>query len=143
MMHDFVVVGAGVSGLTSALILARNGYSVALVEKAGHTAPLLRGFSRRGVHFDTGFHYAGGMGKGEPLDVFFRYLGLSDRLSCFPFDARGFDTFRNVRDGFEFRFPVGIRSPAWRIWWRRFRRSGPRSKPISAPSGPPSIRSRT
>lgn len=107
MMHDFVVVGAGVSGLTSALILARNGYSVALVEKAGHTAPLLRGFSREGVHFDTGFHYTGGMGKGEPLDVFFRYLGLSDRLSGFPFDALGFDTFRTVRDGFEFRFPSG------------------------------------
>lgn len=107
MMHDFVVVGAGVSGLTSALLLALNGYSVALVEKAGHTAPLLRGFSRGGVHFDTGFHYAGGMGKGEPLDVFFRYLGLSDRLSCFPFDARGFDMFRSIRDGFEFRFPAG------------------------------------
>lgn len=107
MTHDFVVVGAGVSGLTSALLLALNGYSVALVEKAGHTAPLLRGFSREGVHFDTGFHYAGGMGNGEPLDVLFRYLGLSDRLSGFPFDARGFDTFRSVRDGFEFSFPSG------------------------------------
>ena len=107
MTHDFVVVGAGVSGLTSALLLARNGYSVALIEKAGHTAPLLRGFSREGVQFDTGFHYAGGMGSGEPLDVFFRYLGLSDHLSCFPFDARGFDTFRSIRDGFEFSFPSG------------------------------------
>ena len=106
-MHDFVVVGAGVSGMTSALLLARNGFSVALVEKAGHTAPLLRGFSRKGVHFDTGFHYTGGMGKGEPLDVFFRYLGLSDRLSGFPFDASGFDTIRTVPNGFEFRFPSG------------------------------------
>lgn len=107
MKHDFVVVGAGVSGLTSALLLARNGYSVALVEKAGHTAPLLRGFSRGGVHFDTGFHYTGGMGNGEPLDVFFRYLGLSNRLSALPLDARGFDTVRAVREGFEFRFPSG------------------------------------
>ena len=107
MTHDFVVVGAGVSGMASALLLAQNGHSVALVEKADHTAPLLRGFSRRGVHFDTGFHYTGGLGNGEPLDVFFRYLGLSDRLSGFPFDANGFDTVRTVSNGFEFRFPSG------------------------------------
>jgi all-trans-retinol 13,14-reductase len=107
MKHDFVVIGAGVSGITCALILARNGRRVALVEKAGRTAPLLRGFSRDGVHFDTGFHYTGGLGEGEALDVFFRHLGISDDVASFPFDAEGFDVFRSVREGFEFRFPAG------------------------------------
>ena len=107
MKHDVVVIGAGVSGVTSALLLARNGYRVALAEKAGRTLPLLRGFSRGGVRFDTGFHYTGGMAEGEPLDVFFRYLGLSGRVSGFPFDDRGFDSFRCVEDAFEFPFPSG------------------------------------
>ena len=106
MKYDFVVIGAGVSGITSALLLAQHGYQVALVEKRERTAPLLRGFSRRGVHFDTGFHYSGGLGKGEPLDLFFRYLGLSDRLTTFPFRADGFDLFRSL-DGFECSLPYG------------------------------------
>jgi all-trans-retinol 13,14-reductase len=107
MKYDFVVIGAGVSGITSAITLAQNGYSVALLEKADRTAPLLRGFSRHGVHFDTGFHYTGGLGAGEPLDVFFRYLGLSERISSFPFDENGFDLLSCASPGFEFRMPTG------------------------------------
>lgn len=107
MTYDFVVIGAGVSGITSAITLAQNGYRVALLEKAAHTAPLLRGFSRHGVHFDTGFHYTGGLGAGEPLDIFFRYLGLSERISSFSFDDDGFDIFNCENPGFEFRMPTG------------------------------------
>ena len=107
MRYDFVVIGAGISGIASAITLAQNGYHVALVEKADRTAPLLRGFSRRGMHFDTGFHYSGGLGAGESLDTFFRYLGLSSRISTFPFDEDGFDLFRCENHGFEFRVPSG------------------------------------
>ncbi len=107
MKYDFVVIGAGVSGLTSAITLAKSGYRVALVEKSERTAPVLRGFSRKGVHFDTGFHYTGGLAPGEPLDIFFRYLGISDRVTSFPFDTEGFDVFRCENPGFEFRVPAG------------------------------------
>ena len=108
MTYDFIVIGAGVSGITCAITLAQNGHSVALLEKADCTAPLLRGFSRRGVHFDTGFHYTGGLGAGEPLELFFRYLGISDRVTSYPFDAEGFDLFRCEEPGFEFRVPTGF-----------------------------------
>lgn len=107
MKYDFVVIGAGISGITSAITLAQNGYQVALVEKAEHTAPLLRGFSRRGIHFDSGFHYSGGLGAGEPLDLFLRYLGLSDRITSYPFAAEGFDLFSCGRPDFEFQLPTG------------------------------------
>lgn len=107
MRYDFTVIGAGVSGITSAITLAQNGYRVALLEKADRTAPLLRGFSRQGVHFDTGFHYTGGLGAGEPLDIFFRYLGLSERISSYSFDENGFDIFHCESPGFEFRIPTG------------------------------------
>jgi all-trans-retinol 13,14-reductase len=107
MSFDSVVVGGGVSGLSAALILASHGRRVAVVEKAPRLAPLIRGFSREGVYFDSAFHYAGGLADGEVLDLFFRYLGLSDRLEKYPFNAEGFDLFRDADDGREIRFPVG------------------------------------
>ncbi len=107
MKREVVVIGAGVSGMTSAIVMARNGYRVTLLEKSGRTSPLLRGFSREGVHFDTGFHYTGGMGRGEPLDLFLRYLGLSGRVKPCPFRESGFDVLRCLKEGFEFHFPSG------------------------------------
>ncbi len=107
MKYDFVVIGAGVSGLSAAIILAQNGYHVALVEKARKTAPLIRGFTRNGIYFDTGFHYTGSLGDGEILDAMFHYLGLSDRLEKVPSDPDCFDLIRCRDEDFELRFPYG------------------------------------
>ncbi len=107
MKYDYVVIGAGVSGLTTAIILAKNGYRVALVEKSKRTAPLMKGFKRDGIFFDTGFHYLGGLGDGEIMDILFRYLGIAGRLTKEPFDQEGFDVFRLGKSGSEFRFPYG------------------------------------
>ncbi len=107
MTFDQVVVGGGVSGLTAALLLARHGFRVALVESAPRTAQLLRGFSRRGLHFDTGFHYAGGLEKGGILARLLDLLELTGHLEKEPFDADGFDVFRCQEPGFEFHFPLG------------------------------------
>ncbi len=110
MSFDYVVIGAGVSGMTTAVLLAQAGFRVALVEKAPKLAPLLRGFSRKGVYFDTGFHYTGGLGDGETLDLSFRHLGLSGDLSKYPFDQAGFDGYRGPGTEKEFGFPFGYES---------------------------------
>ncbi|MEW5908461.1 MAG: NAD(P)/FAD-dependent oxidoreductase [Thermodesulfobacteriota bacterium] len=107
MIYDYAVIGAGAAGMTSALVLAKHGRSVALIESSGQIGPLLRGFKRKGVFFDTGFHYTGGLGDGEILDIFFRYLGLSNHLQKEPFDPNGFDLFRFPNIDFEFLFPYG------------------------------------
>jgi all-trans-retinol 13,14-reductase len=107
VIFDSVVVGGGVSGVTAALILAKQGRKVALVEKAPRLAPLIRGFTRGGIDFDSAFHYAGGLGDGEVLDLFMRYLGLAESLEKVPYDNEGFDLFRDVDSGREFRFPWG------------------------------------
>lgn len=110
MPYDMLVLGAGMSGIASAITLAKNGMKVALLEKAPRIAPLLRGFSRQGVQFDTGFHYAGGLGPGGCLERFFDYLGLSAGIESYPFDPDGFDVYRCEADRFEFRFPAGYRA---------------------------------
>lgn len=106
MKYDYVVIGAGAAGMTTALLLARRGLKVALVEAAPQPAPLLRGFVRNGLHFDTGFHYAGGLAPGEPFERLLRQLGLAEHLRIFPFAADGFDCCR-VPGEAEFRFPIG------------------------------------
>ncbi len=71
------VIGSGIAGMSSALLLARCGYEVSVFESAPHMAPLLRGFSRKGLHFDTGFHYAGGLGRGGSLRRWLSALGVA------------------------------------------------------------------
>ncbi|NLV24085.1 MAG: FAD-dependent oxidoreductase [Deltaproteobacteria bacterium] len=108
MTYDTVVVGGGVSGLTSALILARHGRRVAVVEKAAKPASLIGGFERGGIYFDSAFHYAGGLGNGDILDLFFHYLGIDRLLRKVPLDQNKFDIFRDSASGWEFSFPCGI-----------------------------------
>ncbi|MBA4418847.1 MAG: NAD(P)/FAD-dependent oxidoreductase [Syntrophus sp. (in: bacteria)] len=107
MKYDCLIIGGGVSGLTAALVMAKNGYHTALLESSRKTAPTIRGFKRQGLFFDTGFHYTGGLSDGEPLDIFFQYLGLSGKIEKYPFDENGFDTFRCLEPNFEFPFPYG------------------------------------
>ena len=44
-----VVVGSGITGLTAALLLARQGHQVTVLEAGARVAPLLRGFWREGL----------------------------------------------------------------------------------------------
>jgi|LGOV01.1.fsa_nt_gb all-trans-retinol 13,14-reductase len=128
-MYDAVVVGSGVSGLTNALLLARAGQRVAVVERAKQCAPLLRGFERWGIQFDTGFHYAGALADGEGLQRFFNLLGLNHHLKIEPMRSSGFDRIITGEEGSDYDFPVGAdeivrtlsdRFPAERAAIRRF-----------------------
>ncbi len=106
-MFDCVVIGAGVSGMTAALILARHGWRVVVVEQASRSAPVLRGFWRDDVYFDTGFHLAGALGPGQIMDILFRYLGVRDHIQTRPYDPDGFEVLRDERSGVEIRVPYG------------------------------------
>jgi len=107
MKYDCLIIGGGVSGITSAIIMAKKGYRTAILEKSDSIGPTIRGFEREGLYFDSGFHYTGGLNEGEPLDIFFRYLGLSSKLEKFSFDENGFDSFRCLQPAFDLLFPYG------------------------------------
>lgn len=108
MKYDYAVIGAGVSGMSAAIILSQKGYRTALIEKSDTTGTTIRGFTRHGVFFDTGFHYTGALGKGEPLDRLFRYIGISGKIVRIPFDRNCVDLFRCLEPSFEFSCPCGL-----------------------------------
>lgn len=92
MDADVVIVGSGVSGLTSAAILAKRGKKVVVVEKQPRFGGALRQFKRRGISFDVGFHYTGCLGDGELLDLLWRYCGVLPGVRPVPLTG-GYDHF--------------------------------------------------
>ncbi|MDL2285769.1 FAD-dependent oxidoreductase [Desulfovibrio sp. OttesenSCG-928-F07] len=93
-----VVVGAGAGGIASAIMLAKRGHDVTLCEAGVRIAPLLRGFSRKGYHFDTGFHCAGTLGKGGALHRYLRMLGLLPHLQLVPMRPECGELYRFFSD---------------------------------------------
>ena len=108
MPYDSIIIGSGLSGLTCALLLARSGRRVLVLEQHPQPAPVVRGFSRGGLYFDSGFHYAGGLGEGGAFRPLFRHLGLDSKLQLFPFAPQGFDRLLIADSGESFALPVGF-----------------------------------
>ena len=65
--YDIVIVGSGLGGLVSAIIMAKEGYSVCVLEKNQQFGGNLQTFARSKSIFDTGVHYIGSLNKGENL----------------------------------------------------------------------------
>jgi prolycopene isomerase len=55
--YDVVIIGAGISGLTAAAILAKSRMDVCVVEMAPHPGGYLAGFERKGFYFETAIHW--------------------------------------------------------------------------------------
>lgn len=69
--YDVVVIGAGVSGLTSAALLSRAGLSVLVLESDSRPGGYLAGFRRKDFRFDSAIHWLNQMGpKGLVTRIF-------------------------------------------------------------------------
>ncbi|MBK1895069.1 phytoene desaturase family protein [Chryseobacterium paridis] len=89
--YDILVIGSGLGGLVSALILAKEGFKVCVLEKNNQYGGNLQTFSRDKLIFDTGVHYLGGLSKGENLHQYFSYLEIMNDLEIHKMDEDGFD----------------------------------------------------
>jgi all-trans-retinol 13,14-reductase len=103
--YQVIVIGSGAGGLSSALYLSKNGYSVLLLEAMPSFGGYMNPFSRKAYRFDTGMHYMGELGKGERFLNLLDTLGIADKMRFIELDPAGFD--RYVFGDYEFRLCKG------------------------------------
>lgn len=106
--YDIVIIGSGLGGLVSANILAREGYSVCVLEKNNQFGGNLQTFVRDKNIFDTGVHYIGSLGKGENLYQYFKYLGIMDDLKLKKLDEDKYDVITFDGDNQEYYHAQGF-----------------------------------
>ena len=91
--YDALVIGSGISGLTSAALLAKKGKSVLVLEQYSRPGGYMHSFRRFGELFDTGAHYVGSMGPGQPFHTLLSYLDVYKTEAFVPLNPDGFDVF--------------------------------------------------
>jgi all-trans-retinol 13,14-reductase len=104
---DVVIVGSGMGGLESAIILAREGYKVCVLEKNHQLGGSLQVFSRNKTIFDTGVHYIGGLCPGQNLHQYLTYFGIMDKLKLHRMDMDGFDRIELPNDPKQYAYAQG------------------------------------
>jgi phytoene desaturase len=73
-MSSFLIIGAGISGLASAALLARDGHTVTVLEARKDVGGRAGSWERRGFRFDTGPSW---FLMPEVFDHFYRLMGTS------------------------------------------------------------------
>ena len=81
-MFDVIIIGSGLGGLQCAYLLSKIGMNVAVVEQNAVHGGCLQSFFRRGVQFESGFHYVGALAENEALNKLFDYYNLLHFLLC-------------------------------------------------------------
>ncbi|MFH0783915.1 MAG: FAD-dependent oxidoreductase [Pseudomonadota bacterium] len=86
---EVVIIGAGLGGLTSAILLGEMGIKATIVERSPFPGGLLRSYARQGVDCAVGLHYFGPAGKGEILRQMFDILRVTEKLQLRRLGAQG------------------------------------------------------
>lgn len=94
---DHIVIGAGISGLSCAAALAKNGKSVLVLEKHDVAGGSIHVFKDHGVEFDTGFHYIGDVHERMPILDFLGQFPMEWRMLGTKEDRYTYDRF-HIRD---------------------------------------------
>ncbi|RYZ76854.1 MAG: NAD(P)/FAD-dependent oxidoreductase, partial [Proteobacteria bacterium] len=106
---DVVIIGSGISALTSAALLAKKGKSVIVLEQYSKPGGYMHSFKRFGLTYDSGAHYFGSLDKGQPFRILLEYLNvLNDegfKQTFLELDPKAFDVFK-FPDG-DVSFPRG------------------------------------
>lgn len=101
-----VIIGAGISGLVDAVLLAETGRKVVVLEQHTIAGGYLQQFTRKKTVFDVGFHYLGSTAPGRPMRQFLEHLQVWDRVRMIPFPADA--AIEVVSGGRRFAYPTRL-----------------------------------
>lgn len=73
--YDFIIIGAGMGGLSVASFLTKYNKRVLVLEKHNIPGGLVTSFARRGVHFDLGIHGLYELREHQTIPQFLEYWG--------------------------------------------------------------------
>jgi all-trans-retinol 13,14-reductase len=102
---DALIIGSGIGGLSTGIILSRLHQRVAVIEKNPLPGGLMRSYARDGVDCPVGVHYFGAFGEGQSLRRMFDYLGVAVAAERM---GQGGPIDRYLFDDFTFDLPEGI-----------------------------------
>lgn len=101
---DIIIIGSGLGGLEVALMMAREGRKVLVLERQHQAGGCMQSFRRGKLALDTGLHYVGGLSEGGQLYDAFKSLGLM----TLPWRQMDADCFEEIYvDGRKFCWPQG------------------------------------
>jgi prolycopene isomerase len=102
---DVIVIGAGIGGLTSALLLAKQGVRVVVLEKQSYAGGCCSSFNVNGFTFDACVDSIGALGRGEALRRLMEEdLGVWDKVKFYELTP----IRRNIFPDFTIDIPVGL-----------------------------------
>jgi len=106
-LYDVLIIGSGLGGLVCGTILAKEGYSVCILEKNRQLGGCLQTYVRDKTIFDSGVHYIGGLDPGQNLYRIFKYLGIIDKLKLAKLNEDCFDKIIFENDPNEYELAQG------------------------------------
>jgi len=89
--YDAVVIGSGMGGLTTAVLLSELGHKVCVLEQHYTAGGYTHSFERNGYEWDVGVHYIGDVGAKTQTRQMFDFLS-DGKIEWAPMDAE-FDRF--------------------------------------------------
>ena len=107
MNKTAIIIGAGLGGLFTGAILAKEGLRVTVLEKNATAGGGLQTFRRFGEEFDTGMHIIGGMQPGGNIRRICQYLGIMDKVELMDVDDECTDSLYFAEDKMTYRIQKG------------------------------------
>ena len=97
-----IIIGSGMGGLSSGVILAKNGYDVTVLEQGFQIGGCLQCFSRGGARFESGMHFVGSADPGQVLHQLFDYLEILPDVQLSRLDTAAYNIISLAGERFYF-----------------------------------------